>query len=245
MDRSCEHCEDGLEDSIHALWFFDCVKPIWMTDSSSSIRAMHFSKFNELFLFVLPNVPLNKVAFFAMTAWAIWERGNKLRERQPTCDIGVVFARVPDLLKEFHDVHKKIPRMVSRSEDIWWLRTCDIDGLYKTNFDRAIFEDQACAGLGVVIRDSAGLIIGALSQKIRLPSLVVMVEALATSRAINFTKEITILRVVIKGDSLQVIKAINNTKPSKTSYGHVIDEIKLLSSTLTSCSFVHVRCEGN
>lgn len=50
---------------------------------------------------------------------------------------------------------------------------------------------------------------------------------------------------MIKGDSLQVIKAINNTKPSKTSYGHVIDEIKLLYFSLTCCSFVHVRCEGN
>ena len=42
-----------------------------------------------------------------------------------------------------------------------------VKGLYKVNFDRAIFEDQACARLGVVIRDSARLIIGALSQKIR------------------------------------------------------------------------------
>ena len=56
-----------------------------------------------------------------------------------------------------------------------------VEGLYKINFDGAIFEDQACAGLGVVIRDSAGLIIGALSQKIRLPSLTVMVEALVAN----------------------------------------------------------------
>ena len=55
------------------------------------------------------------------------------------------------------------------------------EGLYKINFDGAIFEDQACVGLGVVIRDLAGLNIGAFSQKIRLPSLVVMVEALTAS----------------------------------------------------------------
>lgn len=80
-------------------------------------------------------------------------------------------------------MHKKIPRMVSRNEDIWWSPS---EGVYKINFNGAIFEDQACAGLGVVIRDSAGFIVGALNQKIKLPSLVVMVEALATSRAINF-----------------------------------------------------------
>ncbi|XP_065623665.1 uncharacterized protein LOC136065005 [Quercus suber] len=119
------------------------------------------------------------------------------------------------------------------------------ESLYKINFDGAIFEDQACAGLDVVIRDSAGLIIGALSQKIKLPSSLVMVEVLAASQAISFVREISILRVVVEGNSLQVIKAINNTKSSKTSYGHIIDEIKLLSSSLPCCSFVHVRHEGN
>ena len=49
----------------------------------------------------------------------------------------------------------------------------------------------------------------------------------------------------LEGDSLQVIKAINNTKPSKASFGHIIDEIKLLSSFLPCYSFVHVRREGN
>ena len=70
-------------------------------------------------------------------------------------------------------------------------------------------------------------------------------EALVASRAISFTKEISILRVVVEGDSLQVIKAINNIKPSKTSFGHIIDEIKFLSSSLPFCSFVHVRRECN
>lgn len=97
----------------------------------------------------------------------------------------------------------------------------------------------------MVIRDSVGLIIGALSQKIRLPSSAVIVEALAASQAISFAREISILWVMVEGDSLQVIKAINYTKSSKASFGHIIDEIKLLSSFLPCCSFVHVRREGN
>ena len=70
-------------------------------------------------------------------------------------------------------------------------------------------------------------------------------EALATCRAINFAKGISILRVVVEGDTQQVIKATNSSKPSKTSYGHIIEEIKLLSSSLTWCSFVHVKRVGN
>jgi len=46
--------------------------------------------------------------------------------------------------------------------------------------------------LGVVIRDSSGLIIATLSQKIRLPSFLDMVETLVARGALSFTQEISI-----------------------------------------------------
>ena len=84
----------------------------------------------------------------------------------------------------------------------------------------------------MVIRDSDGLIIAALSQKVRLPGSVDMVEALAASRAINFLKELSIHRMVVEGDSLRVIQAITDTRLVQTLYGHIIDEIRFLSSSI-------------
>ena len=40
--------------------------------------------------------------------------------------------------------------------------------------------------------------------------------------------------MVIEGDSLRVIQAIIDTRPVQTLYGHIIDEIRLLSSIFTS-----------
>ena len=70
-------------------------------------------------------------------------------------------------------------------------------------------------------------------------------EALAARRAISFAREICILRAVVEGDSQQVIKAINTSKSSKAPYGHIIDEIKLLSSSMSCCNFIHVKRKGN
>lgn len=56
----------------------------------------------------------------------------------------------------------------------------------------------------------------------RYPGSVDLVEALATRRAISFAKEHSIHQMVIKGDSLRVIQAINETRPVWTMYGHVI-----------------------
>ena len=65
--------------------------------------------------------------------------------------------------------------------------------------------DRSLAGLGIVIHDELGLIIVALSQKIPLPSLVELVEALAVQRALIFTQEISIFKAEMEGDSLKVI----------------------------------------
>ena len=89
------------------------------------------------------------------------------------------------LLREFHDMQKLHLRRSMPREVVKW--SLPAEGLYKVNFDKAIFEDQAFAGLGVVIRDYASLIIGVLSQRIRLPSSVVLVEALAARRAVLYS----------------------------------------------------------
>ena len=50
---------------------------------------------------------------------------------------------------------------------------------------------------------------------------------------------------MVEGDSLQVIKVINTSKSSKAPYGHIIDEIKLFSSSISCCNFIHVKRRGN
>ena len=78
-------------------------------------------------------------------------------------------------------------------------------GLFKINFDGAVFMDRSLAGLGIIIRDESGLIIAALSQKIPLPSSVELVEALAARCALIFAQEISIFKAEVEGDSLKVI----------------------------------------
>ena len=139
-------------------------------------------------------------------------------------------------------MHRKIPRLAVRSRDIRWKPPAS--GLFKVNFDGAFFKEQACAGLGVVIRDSAGLVIGALSQKIRHPGSVDMVEALATQRVVVFAQELCLQAMEVEGDSLKVIQALVVAKPSRTLFGNVIADINYLVANF-NCSFCHVKWEGN
>ena len=57
------------------------------------------------------------------------------------------------------------------------------------------------AGIGMVIRNSVVKVIGALSDRIHLPSAIDDVEAIACRRAISFALEIGVEEVVFEGDS--------------------------------------------
>ena len=72
----------------------------------------------------------------------------------------------------------------------------------------ALFQDCSKAGIGVVIRDSEGLVIGALFEKIPLPPSVEDVEALACRRGIIFAIELGLQEVVVEGDSEVLIKKL-------------------------------------
>ena len=56
-----------------------------------------------------------------------------------------------------------------------------------------MFEELNCASLGVVYRDHSGQVIAALSQKIGLPRMVEMAEALVARKAMEFARDLSLL----------------------------------------------------
>ena len=93
------------------------------------------------------------------------------------------------------------------------------------------------------MRDAEGMIIATMCQNIQLPSLVDLVEALAARRAILFALELCLAHVMVEGDSLKVIAAINNPQKNRTLWGHVVEDTK--KYWFQTCSFGHLYREGN
>ena len=114
----------------------------------------------------------------------------------------------------------------------------------KANFDRAIFQGRDEAGLGTIICNDFGLVTAALTQVIPLLTSVEIVEVLAARRALIFALELG-YHVILEGDSEIAIRAMNSEDYSATPFGHLISDIKSLSSHFRSLVFCHTRRLGN
>ncbi|KAL0000944.1 hypothetical protein SO802_014725 [Lithocarpus litseifolius] len=115
----------------------------------------------------------------------------------------------------------------------------------KINFDGAVFPSENRLGIGVVIRDSAGLVIASCSQRLSQAYRSDEVEAFAAAKALSFAAEISISKAVMEGDSLTIIKALSSDQRSLSSFGPLIDDAKFSSVNFDQLRYSHVKRECN
>lgn len=80
------------------------------------------------------------------------------------------------------------------------------------------------ARLGVVIRDSCERVVGALAERIPIPTSAAIVEALACRRTLFFAKELSLMDIVFEGDAEQIIKALLSKDVNQPKYGNVLQD---------------------
>ena len=115
----------------------------------------------------------------------------------------------------------------------------------KANFDGAVFGEEQAAGIGVVLRDCEGQVLAALSEKVRLPASVEVLEMLAARRAALFARELGCSRVCFEGDAELVVKCLQSGSVSNALTGHLVKDFMSIRGYFQSSSIIHVRRQGN
>ena len=84
-----------------------------------------------------------------------------------------------------------------------------------------------------------------LSEKIKKPPTVDVLELFAAKRAVTFSLESGISRAVVERNSATLIKAIQFRGWELAQGGHLIHDISILKNSFQSISFSHVVRQGN
>ena len=74
-------------------------------------------------------------------------------------------------------------------------------GWYKINTDGALFKESGCYGIGLVIRNKEGCMMGAMSKQIKLPLKVLETEALVVQEGIGLAWDLGMKEIEIESDS--------------------------------------------
>ena len=240
----CCHCNLKAEDRLHALWDCANLSAIWEADTLWLFcRSKKLTNFYELASFMMENG--RNPELFAVLAWTIWSRRNQLRTNNKPFPLTQVLPLATQLLQDFTQAQPAISTNLLRTQRQPPKWEPPPSPFLKINFDGAVFKDKSEARIGVVVRDSHGMVIASLAKKIQPPSSSDEVETLAAVRAVTLAVDLNLPSFIVEGDSEVVISTLRKEEESFSSFGHLISSIKHYLHSCSCISFSHTRRSGN
>ncbi|KAK7857552.1 putative ribonuclease h protein, partial [Quercus suber] len=96
----CSLCSQHDEDVLHFLWSCPSLTQVWNEDLQWSFKNhMTFQDFPQLVLHIFSSGC--SVELFAMQAWTIWFRKNKVRTAPPGFPLNLISQKAYDALMEY------------------------------------------------------------------------------------------------------------------------------------------------
>nr|XP_023879227.1 uncharacterized protein LOC111991659 [Quercus suber] len=241
-EATCQVCGLEPESSMHALWLCPNLAVVWDAHFGT-LRNETKDCTNLLDVFRVGLENGHPSDLVGMVTSLIWQRRNKLRIGEPVADLRLLYSTAREALQEFQHAHTPASHSApTRIHSKWEPPPSD---WVKINFDGAVFQSKGEAGLGAIIRNDHGLVMAALTQVIPLPTSVETVEVLAARRALYFAQELGFDHIILEGDSDIAIRAMKEDSFSAASFGHILADIKVLSSNFRHLVFNHTRKRGN
>ena len=166
----------------------------------------------------------------AYTAWTIWNQRNKVRLHLQACPLHHVAEQTVELLAQYRANTEASGTQVRSNRNGGNRWRAPQAGLMKVNFDGVVFDDANKSGVGVVIKDSYGVVLASCSEKIFQVYKAEVTEALATLKALSFAHELGFQNVILEGDALGLIQALKSQEQNLCPLGLLVEDVKIYLS---------------
>lgn len=182
---------------------------------------------------------------FVVICWAVWQEYCKRSHDQDKAKDPIQAYWAVALLEE---IQNSCSRGMGRKLD-----TLHSDKVWKRpkhnqirlDVDAGIDDSKHTVSVGIVVRDTRGVVIGAKSCLIHNPGSIKGAEAAAIRTGMEFCLHNGFQNVFIFSDSLLAVQAINNREVDLTHVGSIILDIYDLFESKIFISLVHMRRTAN
>lgn len=242
LDTSdCSRCGDH-ESSLHA--FRDCswARSLWKL-APASLRKQEALSIRDWISDVILYASSSEADFFATLLWQMWYSRNEYCFEHIQTSPEACFQRSKETLHDYHRWNGFSHQDKSHREVSKWCKPRRGD--IKINFDAALNCSQKCTGLGVVARDGEGNILLSAARTVAAKSEAELAEIEAAGWAVRLAVEYDWDNIPIEGDARLVIEALNQNRARGFYAQTLINNIRFMSSAISSISFSFCFRESN
>jgi hypothetical protein len=118
-------------------------------------------------------------------------------------------------------------------------------GWIKLNWDAAIDSGKQKMRIGIIARDHMGSVLAVVCASRPHVTEPTTTEAIAAWKLADVCLSLGFAKVVLEGDSLEVVKALQTKGPCWSRFGLMINDVKILLNSLQEWRVCHIKQMGN
>nr|XP_048324613.1 uncharacterized protein LOC125420970 [Ziziphus jujuba var. spinosa] len=235
----CPICRSATETTLHALWGCSATKRVWkQLDLYQCLKSSFHDSFVSLSCSTFSSLSSYQQEQFAWVIWSLWHGRNDYVHGHMQKSDKSLLDGVFLLQNEFKEANNLVlPQPVCKRNISWTPLT---GNRLKINVDAATLGSSGQVGIGVVVQNCRGELLGALACPVTNCWSVLSAKLLAICHALEFCLQAGFFNGAIIGDSMMAIKLIQQSTASLDENCFLVDDIKSLLTCYFdfSCSFV-------
>lgn len=238
----CPLCDKEMESLQHAFLLCSHAKHTWASQLDCLVNlSITGANIVDLVAHFNGEGKLSELDLFFMVAWSIWGNKNQAIHNDVANPPSQVWESTRRALLDYNASCLN-PLPTHPPTRYHW--AAPPPGFHKINVDGATDDGGGNSCVGVIIRDPLGATIGALSKL--LPSCLhaEVSEAFALHRGVHFALEMQIDHAIFESEALPIILALSSGEAGG-DLGHILEDIRTASSSLSQCFFHHLKRDDN
>ena len=179
---------------------------------------------------------------FISLCWEIWKDRNTVRNGGKHRAGKTLVRSSASLVEEYREANERVNCLIP-TVPVRWLPPDP--PRFKMNVDGAVFKDQRATGFRMVLRDSQGLVLAAMSKRIPATLAALEAEAKSMETVIHFVWEMGFREVFFETNSCTLKNILTGISVALASIETITESILAQVDRFRFVSFTHVKRDGN